>query len=126
MLAMIECGIAREKKLRSLKRRAVAFGIGFVMLASFMAAFWNVLWQEIAGSSFALYLQTVLTNQNVLAVWKEAALSLLESLPTVNLLAWSLLIFFALGLISEILQLINSRPHNHLQNHHHTALTYGK
>ncbi|MDD5438282.1 MAG: hypothetical protein PHC70_04005 [Patescibacteria group bacterium] len=123
MFGMIHCAIAREKKIRSLKRRAAAFGVGLTVLASFMAAFWNVLWQELAGSSFMLYLQTFLTEHDALSFWKEAALSLLESMPIINLLAWSLLVFFALGLISEILVLVKSRPHNHHLQKHHTFLT---
>lgn len=123
MFNMIHCAISREKKMRSLKRRAMAFGTGLVVLASFMAAFWNVLWQEVAGSSFTLYLQAIITEHGMLAYWQEATLSLVESLPIINLLAWSLLAFFALGLISEILVLVKSRPHNHHLPNRHTVLT---
>ncbi len=123
MFEMIRCAVVREKRLRSLKRRAVAFGVGLVTLASFMAAFWNVLWREMAGSSFMAYLQTFLTEHEALTFWKEASMSLLESLPIVNLLAWSLLAFFTLGLISEVLILVKSKPHNHRLHNRHTVLT---
>ncbi|MFA6099373.1 MAG: hypothetical protein WC750_00665 [Patescibacteria group bacterium] len=120
MFEMINCAINREKKLRSIKRRAVAFASGLAILSGFMATFWNVLWQEIAQSSFAVYLQTALTDHNVLLTyWKEATMSLLESLPITNLIAWLLMAFFALGLLSMLWQIMKSEPHKH----HHTALT---
>lgn len=119
MYEMIRCAINQEKKLRGMKRRALAFASGLAALSVFMAVFWNVLWQEIAQSSFAVYLQTALTDHDVLLTyWKEAALSLIESLPITNLIAWLLMAFFALGLISMLWQIMKFQPHNH-----HTALT---
>lgn len=119
MYEMIHCAIDQEKKLLSMKRHALAFASGLAALSAFMAIFWNVLWQEIAQSSFAVYLQTALTDHNVLLTyWKEAALSLLESLPVINLIAWLLMAFFALGLLSMLMQIMRSQPHNH-----HAALT---
>lgn len=120
MFEMIQCGINHEKNLRSIKRKALAFGSGLITLSIFMAIFWNILWQEIAQSAFAVYLQTVLSDPSLLlAYWREAAMSLLETLPVANLIAWLLMVFFALGLISKLWQITKYQAHNH----RHPALT---
>jgi len=120
--AKIQSAIQKEVQLRSLRRRAVAFGTGFVTLASFMVVYWNMFLGEISGSSFMAYLKVILSDYDVaLVYWKEMALSLLESLPVVNLIALSLLIFFGLSLLSKLLQIRSQKTH--LTHPHHLMLS---
>lgn len=116
--AKIQSAIQKEVQLRSLRRRAMAFAVGFVALASFMAVYWNMFMGEMSNSSFFAYLKVILSDYDVVLVyWKEMALSLLESLPVVNLIALSLLVFFGLSLLSKLLQIRSQKTH--LTHPHH-------
>ncbi len=122
LIAKIQNAIQKEAQLRSLRRRAVAFATSFVVLAGFMVAYWNMFLGEMSNSAFMAYLKVILSDYDVaLVYWKEMALSLLESLPVVNLIAVSLLVFFGLSLISKLLQIRSQKTH--LNHPHHLMLS---
>lgn len=72
------------------KRRAARARLGFVMgifFASIISVIpvWNAFWVSIASSGFGQYLTLIFSDSKVVANnWQDFGLSLLESLPVMN------------------------------------------
>jgi hypothetical protein len=106
MSVRIRSAIQEQARLQGARLRLSALASGFVAALATVVSFWSVLMVELAHSSFMSYASLVWTDSDAaLANWKDVALSLLESLPVANIMAWLLLAFFVSGLVYMIGQL---------------------
>lgn len=113
LLDRIMLSVRKEKQVRRIKITLGAFTSGFFMMSGLMAFFWQSFRDEIAFSPFRDYLNLVIADQATLSLyWKQVTLSLLESMPIYNLMAWLLMAFFGFGLISKAYELIRSNHDN--------------
>jgi len=120
LLEKIQQAINQKLLLKSLWRKVAAYTAGFLTLSGTLIVFRSYFWTEIAHSSFSVYLQVILSDYDkVLVYWKEMSLSLLESLPIVNVMAWSLLLFFGIGLLTKLFQIWSQsfNYHKHILTH---------
>ena len=105
---------ARQVNVR-VKRQAWAFGTGLMTVVAGLSIYWNMFMAELAQSAFTTYLRVLVTDYDLAMLnWRESILALLESLPVVNLIAWSLLAFFAVGLVSRLIRMRATPVHHHL------------
>lgn len=79
--------VAREDRLRSLRRRLTLFGAVTLALTALLAWTFSAVWKAMAGSGDAQFLALAFSDTRiVLSNWSTFAASVLESMP-VGLLA---------------------------------------
>ena len=105
--------IAREKYFTRVKLYAFSI-IGFLSIAGLVPVF-KALFTEFTQSGFYEYFSLIFSSgSNVFSYWKELALSLVESLPIMNIIFLFSLVFVLLLSARYLLkQIINSNYIGH-------------
>jgi len=100
LLGKIMKRISEEKRLLTLKRRLVIFSAGLIgAIVLFIPALKGVI-SGFAESGFTQYFSLLFSDAEIVLVyWQNYALSLLETLPVVNLILLLITVFAILELL---------------------------
>ena len=116
--------IEKEKRIISLRTHIFGFSSGLIGAVIATAIYWQSLIEEMSRTAFGAYVTTIWADRDLVFVTgKEMALSLLESVPVLTLLAVLFVVFFSFGTVAETIQLIlikRSRS-NTILNHYGTT-----
>jgi len=101
--------IQREKRLITIKRRIAIFSLGVLGSAVAFAPAFSALQAGISQSGFADFFSLIFSDfGTIINLWDKFALSLLESLPVLNITLLFTIIFTFLGSLKYLVKNIMS------------------
>ncbi len=97
--------IKRERQLLNLRKRLMVFSAGAIgSVIAFIPAFSTVR-TDLAGSGIIHFISLVFSDfAMTIALWKDFAFSILESLPVISIAVFLAIIFVFLGCIKFLVQ----------------------
>lgn len=119
LLEKVLSRLEKEQKILALKRRRIIFSFGAVISALGLIPAYLALQASLAESGFFQFFSLIFSDSEIIAAyWQNFVLSLLESLPIINLaifLAVIMAFLEFLKLLTKNLKFI-SRPNNYHLN----------
>lgn len=110
--------LQKERKILTLKRRLAIFSLGAILSALGLIPAYQTLQASLAESGFFQFFSLIFSDSQIIsAYWQNFVLSLLESLPTLNLiifLAVTIVFLEFLKLLIKNLKVISRQNNLHL------------
>jgi hypothetical protein len=100
LMTKVKNRINKEKKMKSLKFKAIFFGLCSVCSIILFVPAIQTVWHDFMTSGFVNYFSLLLSDSDsIAAYWQSFAMTLLESLPAVSMIA---LAFVTLAFLESI------------------------